>query len=186
MSPVLVCLVLLFGPSLSVMAQSTETIGAGPANQGCTTTSNNPCFASIFDGTTSQGFADIYLVRKADGSFTNGTILRYINDTFQWAANNFTGTGTGYVLLPGGTSTSTEWNTTYDGDYSVALSDGSTVSGHVHLVIIKHYYLTGGNRRIFITTYHHSPHPEAPAGAPELKLGCWSWRDVLGERPAVQ
>jgi len=64
MSPVLVCLVLLFGPSLSVMAQSTETIGAGPANQGCTTTSNNPCFASIFDGTTSEGFADIYLVRK--------------------------------------------------------------------------------------------------------------------------
>src|SRR6266853_89801 len=91
MSPVVVCLVLLFGPSLSVVAQSAETIGAGPANQGCTTTSNNPCFASIFDGTTSQGFADIYLVRKADGSFTNGTILRYINDTFQWAANNFTG-----------------------------------------------------------------------------------------------
>ena len=153
MSPVVVCLVLLFGPSLSVVAQSAETIGAGPANQGCTTTSNNPCFGSIFDGPTSQGFADIYLVRKVDGSFTNGTILRYINDTFQWAANNFTGTGTGYVLLPGGTATSTEWNTTYDGDYSVGLSDGSTVSGHVHIVIIKHYYQTGGNRRVYITTY---------------------------------
>jgi hypothetical protein len=94
-------------------------------------------------------------VRQTDGSFLNGTIRKFVKNaqgTYdqEFLASNFTGTGTDYVQVPGADYYNQEWSTTYDGNYSAALTSG-TASGHVSMVMIKRRYLTAFHR--FIITY---------------------------------